>query len=199
MGYICRVRLTALAALLIALAVSGCGSSGESKTTTAPAGAGGPTPTGSSESAADGKSPRASGKKWKQTTKAGSQGAGGGGGKSSRKQGSSTAKGNPSSTRVKRKLAKYCPKGMNRGACRAYIEGSAKTKGAPGSQISGPRDCTKVMSRAECEEVLSQQSQAGEEGSSVNVEQCMAHPTPHCEEVLREEIERQQAAQQAGG
>ncbi|HET7509961.1 MAG TPA: hypothetical protein VFJ65_06905 [Solirubrobacterales bacterium] len=90
---------------------------------------------------------------------------------------------------------------MSENTCRDYIESSLEAeKGTNSTKVSGPHDCTQAMSRSQCEELLQQQKQAAaEEGSSVNVQQCMAHPTPHCEEVLREEIERQQAAQQAGG
>lgn len=90
---------------------------------------------------------------------------------------------------------------MSENTCRDYIESSLEAeKGTNSTKVAGPHDCTQTMSRSQCEELLQQQKQAAaEEGSSVNVQQCMAHPTPHCEEVLREEIERQQAAQQAGG
>lgn len=198
MGYICRVRLLAIAAALLALVATGCGSGGDS--TTAPDTTGS-TPGSSSGSTAGGKESTTSEDGSKKTAQGGSKtGDGGSKGNPGGKNVDSTAS-KRHSAKVKRKLKKACPKGMDENTCRDYIESSLEAeKGTNSTRVSGPGDCTKVMSRSECEELLQQQKQAAaEEGGSVNVEQCMAHPTPHCEEVLREEIERQQAAQQGGG
>jgi|GEM_PF-4284054 len=187
-------------ALLIALGAAGCGSGGDGSTT-APASASGESPSGQ---VATGK---------KQEVGSGPQGQGARKGNPARsrhsnkaarergKVGSKPPRGSGAdrhSARVKRKLAKACPKGMSENNCRAYVEGSLKANQAKSTHVSRPRDCTKVMSRSQCEELLEQQRAAEQESSGVNVDQCMAHPTPHCEEVLGEEIERQQAAQQAG-
>ena len=191
--------LLAIAAALVALAAYGCGSGGDS--TTVSGGATGSTSGSSSESTAGGKESSSPGGGSKKTAGADAKTADGG---SPGKLDGKTAESTPEkghAARVKRKLKKACPKGMDENTCRAYIESSLEAeKGTNSTTVSGPHDCTQAMSRSQCEELLQQQKQAAaEEGSSVNVQQCMAHPTPHCEEVLREEIERQQAAQQAGG
>lgn len=199
--------LLAIAATLIALVAAGCGSGG-GDSTTAPGEVTGPTPGSGSGSTAGGRGSSASKEAStseggsKKTAKAGSETNGGGPqGNANGEKGASKAE-KRHAAKVKRKLKKACPEGMDENTCRDYVESSLEAeKGTNSTRVSGPRDCTKVMSRAECEELLQQQKQAAaEEGSgSVNVEQCVAHPTPHCEEVLGEEAERQQAAQQAGG
>jgi len=212
-GYICRVidfrrgarfrlgtlGLLAIVAALVALAASGCGSGSDS--TTVSGGTTGSTSGSGSESTAGGKESSTPGSGSKKTAGADAKPAGGG---SAGKADGKTADSTPEkrhAAKVERKLKKACPKGMDKNTCRAYIESSLEAeKGTNSTRVSGPHDCTQTMSRSQCEELLQQQQQAAtEEGSSVNVQQCMAHPTPHCEEVLREEIERQQAAQQAGG
>jgi hypothetical protein len=191
----------AIAVFLIAIAVAGCGSGGDGSTTA-------PTPaTGesSSEQIAAGKIQKNGSKRLSQDKKKGpsarsqhSDGAGSGGGKTGSKSEGGQDK-NRQAAKVKRKLAEACPKGMSEDSCRANIEGSLKAKQAKSTRVSDPKDCTKVMARSECEEVLEQQHVAEQESSGVNVDECLAHPTPHCEEVLREDLERQQSAQQAGG
>jgi hypothetical protein len=99
---------------------------------------------------------------------------------------------------VKRELAEACPKGMSEKGCQAYVEGSNAASTTKSTPVSDPGDCTEVMSKSECEELLEQQKAAAQDSGSVNVEECLAHPTRHCEEVLREDLERQQAAQAAG-
>jgi hypothetical protein len=54
------------------------------------------------------------------------------------------------------------------------------------------------MSRAECEEVLAAQRAAAEAGASIDVRECVQHPTPRCEEILRPILEAQRAAMQGG-
>lgn len=189
--------LLAVAATLAALAVSGCGSGGDS--TTAPGGTTGST-SSSSESTAGGKESSTSGGGSKRTAGGDAKSAGGSPENADGKTADSKAE-KRHAAKVERKLKKACPQGMDKNTCRDYIESSLEAeKGTNSTKVSGPHDCTQTMSRSQCEELLQQQKQAAaNEGTSVNVQQCMAHPTPHCEEVLREEIEKQQAAQQAGG
>lgn len=197
------LSLAAIAVLLLAFAVSGCGSSdgGDATTPTAAEGAAsGPTGGGSG---ADESGPD-SGEEAKKS-KARSDSGKTADGKSEKektgaKQGDEGS-GDSRSAEVKRKLAKACPQGMDEKTCRRYIEASlaAKEGDSNTTRVSGPEDCVEVMSRAECEELLAQQKQAEEESSTVNTEECMKNPTPRCEEVLREDLERQQAAGQAGG
>ena len=191
----------AIAALLIIIAVAGCGSGGDGSTT-ATTSAVGEAP---SEQIPGGRSQKNDSKRPSQSAKQGgsvrsghSEGAGTG----YKRAGSKPPGGSEESrhaAKVKRELAQACPKGMSEDNCRAYIKGSLKANQAKSTRVSDPKDCTKVMSRTGCEEVLEEQHAAEQESSGVNVDQCMAHPTTHCEEVLREDFERQQSAQQAGG
>jgi hypothetical protein len=189
------------AVLLLACAAIGCGSGGEG-TTTMPAAAvtgeeaasgassgGGPSGRGAGKaSEGDGKRPKAGARS--KHAGAGRPKASGNG-----KQGESS----PHSAKVKRKLTKYCPRGTSKEECQGLVEGFLETQDAKSTQVAEPQDCTKAMSRSQCEELLRQQKQAAaRETSSVDVQQCMDHPTPQCEEALRPVFEQQIAAQQAG-
>jgi hypothetical protein len=196
-GYICRVRLLVLAATLLALVVSGCGSGGDDSTT-APAPTG---PTSGSDSGATpgGKEPTTAGSGQKAARRAGSKTVEG---DSRRNPGGKDVDSKPGkrhSAKVKRKLTKYCPQGTSKEECEGLVEGFLETQDAKSAQVAEPQDCTKAMSRSQCEELLREQQQAAaREGSPVDVQQCMEHPTPECEEALRPVFEQQIAAQQAG-
>jgi hypothetical protein len=70
----------------------------------------------------------------------------------------------------------------------------------PSTRIDEPGDCLKVMSRKECEELLSTQRAEREHDGSVNPEECVDNPTPECEAALRPILEAQRAAaREAGG
>lgn len=195
--------MLATALLLLAFVVAGCGSSDGDESTTPAAAEEVTSGSSGGSSGPDESGPDSNGetKKSKGQSDSGKDADG----KSEKekpggKQGDEDS-GNSRSAEIKRKLAKACPKGMDEKTCRRYIEASLEEKegGSNTTRVSGPEDCVEVMSRAECEELLAQQKQAEEESSTVNTEECMKNPTPRCEEILREDLERQQAAQQAGG
>lgn len=55
------------------------------------------------------------------------------------------------------------------------------------------------MSKAECEALGGELHEDGQRsGNSVNAEECVRHPTPHCEKVLGPILEAQYEAHQAG-
>lgn len=100
---------------------------------------------------------------------------------------------------VKRKLEKSCPPDVDRASCEAMVEGFLAADGKPkGRAVSRPEDCTRAMSKEECEATLKAQK-ASEGTYSVGVEECLDNPTPRCEEVLRPLFEQQQAAERSGG
>lgn len=99
---------------------------------------------------------------------------------------------------VKRKLEKSCPPEADEASCEAMVEEFLVSKGkSKASEVAGPEDCTRAMSREECEATLKAQK-AAEDTYSVDVEECLDNPTPRCEEVLRPYFEQQQAAEQSG-
>jgi hypothetical protein len=92
------------------------------------------------------------------------------------------------------KAAQDCPAGLSAAQCGALVEAyaAARAKGADATEINDPKDCLKVMSRENCEAMLSAQKAAAEAaGTPVNVDECMQNMTPRCEEVLRPMFEAQ--------
>jgi hypothetical protein len=94
-----------------------------------------------------------------------------------------------------RRLAKICPRGLTRAECRSVVKQLAKA--SPSHRMNEPRDCLEVMSRDECEALA--RALADARTGSVNVEECVRNPTPHCEEVLGPVLEAQYAASQEAG
>lgn len=190
-----------IAILLLACTAIGCGSSGGDTATTPTAAAvqeeaaSGTSSGGGQGSRGGSETSKGGSKKSKAHAGAGNQaGRSRGSGKGKRGDGAS-----PHSAKVKRKLAKYCPPGTSKEECEGLVEGFLEKQDAKSTQVAKPQDCTKAMSRSQCEELLRKQQQAAAgEGSSVDVQQCMEHPTPQCEEALRPVFEQQLAAQQAG-
>jgi hypothetical protein len=80
-----------------------------------------------------------------------------------------------------REAANACVERFGRATCAAM---AARPTG-PSTQVDRPQDCLEVMSKSECEEMLAAEQAARDHDESVNVEECIDHPTPHCEEVLR--------------
>ena len=94
-----------------------------------------------------------------------------------------------------RKLAKICPQGLSRAECESVARGLAEP--SPSHAMDGPRDCLAAMSKEECES-LAKAVTGAPTGGSVNVEECVKNPTPHCEEVLGPVLEALHAAHRAG-
>jgi hypothetical protein len=94
-----------------------------------------------------------------------------------------------------RKLAKICPRGLSRAECKSVAKDLAEP--SPSRTMDDPRDCLAVMSKEECES-LAKAVTGAPTGGSVNVEECVKNPTPHCEEVLGPVLEALHAAHQAG-
>lgn len=97
-----------------------------------------------------------------------------------------------------RRAARVCPRGLSRSECEAAVKALARR--SPSQTLTKPRDCLETMSKEQCE-AMSRAIRAadGEAGGSVNVEECVRNPTPHCEEVLRPILEAQYAASQEAG
>jgi hypothetical protein len=192
----CRGGVLGLTIGVVILLLAGCGSDGEDTATTPAAAvtqeeAASGTSSGGGQGSRDGSGAAKGGsKKPKAHAGAGNQAG---------RSGASGDGASPHSAKVKRKLAKYCPPGTSKEECEGLVEGFLEKQDAKSTQVADPQDCTKAMSRAQCEELLREQQQAAAgEGSSVDVQQCMEHPTPQCEEALRPVFEQQLAAQQAG-
>lgn len=101
--------------------------------------------------------------------------------------------------RVKHKLEKSCPPEADEASCEAMVEEFLISKGkSKSSEVAAPEDCTRAMSKEECEATLKAQK-ASQGTYSVDVEECLDDPTPRCEEVLRPLFEQQQAAEQSAG
>lgn len=94
-----------------------------------------------------------------------------------------------------RKLAKICSQGLARAKCKSVARDLAEP--SPSHTMDSPRDCLAVMSKEECES-LAKAVTGAPTGGSVNVEECLKNPTPHCEEVLGPVLEAMHAAHQAG-
>ena len=97
-----------------------------------------------------------------------------------------------------RKLRKHCPQGVGSSTCTALVEAYVAAQGAESQPLTSAEGCTATRSRAECEKVLQEQSEASE-GESLNVQECLANMTPQCEAALRPMFESQQAARGGGG
>jgi hypothetical protein len=101
--------------------------------------------------------------------------------------------------KIERKLKESCPPDVDAASCEAMVEGFLATQGKSSSHpVEKPGDCTRSMSREECEATLRAQKES-EGNYSVDVEECLADPTPRCEEVLRPLFEQQRAAESSGG
>jgi hypothetical protein len=97
-----------------------------------------------------------------------------------------------------RKLRKHCPKNVGSKACTAMVESFVAAQGTEAKSLNSPEECVASRGKAECEEILRQQSEAAG-GESVNVQECLANMTPKCEEILRPYFESRQASEAAGG
>lgn len=93
------------------------------------------------------------------------------------------------------KPAKICPQGLSRAECKSVARDLAEP--TPSHTMDSPRDCLAVMSKEECESLAKAVTDTPT-GGSVNVEECVKNPTPHCEEVLGPVLEALHAAHQAG-
>ena len=91
-------------------------------------------------------------------------------------------------------LAKICPRGLKRAECKSVAEDLAEP--SPSHTMEDPRDCLAVMSRDQCEALA--EAVTGTSTGSVNVEECVRNPTPHCEEVLGPVLEAMYEAHRAG-
>jgi hypothetical protein len=101
--------------------------------------------------------------------------------------------------KAERKLKEHCPPDADKASCEVLVEGFLAAKGkSAGHAVDEPGECTQAMSEEECERTLKAQK-ASEGNYSVDVEECLADPTPRCEEVLRPLFEQQQAAEASGG
>ena len=101
--------------------------------------------------------------------------------------------------KAERKLKEHCPPDADKASCEALVEGFLAAKGeSSGHAVNEPGECTQAMSEEECERTLKAQK-ASEGNYSVDVEECLADPTPRCEEVLRPLFEQQQAAETSDG
>jgi len=87
-----------------------------------------------------------------------------------------------------------CPPNLTRAQCAAVVR--ATTRGAPSNVLNEPRDCLKIMSRAECEALAAELRDAFERSDSFGFEECLQNPTPKCEEVFGPVLEQQRAASQ---
>lgn len=187
--------------LLLACTATGCGSGGEG-TATAPAAAVTEEEAAPGASSGDGQSGGKAGKVANDDAKKSKPHSGAASEAGRRRSSGEGNRGDGSSShsaQVKRKLTKYCPQGTSKEECEGLVEGFLETQDAASAQVAQPQDCTKAMSRSQCEELLGKQHQAAaSEGSSVDVQECMEHPTPECEEALRPVFEQQIAAQQTG-
>jgi hypothetical protein len=97
----------------------------------------------------------------------------------------------------RRRAARACPGGLTISQCEALVEEIKQAKHSGSPSVQRPRDCLEVMSRAECEAMLAaQQAAAQQEGSPINLEECLQHPTPRCRAVLEPVLEAQYAASQ---
>jgi hypothetical protein len=95
-----------------------------------------------------------------------------------------------------KKAAKDCPAGVTAVQCGTLVEAFAKGKRSHPHPVTKASDCLRVMSRENCEALLSAQKAAAEQSHDpVNVEDCMRNPTPRCEEVLKQVFEEQRAAE----
>lgn len=101
--------------------------------------------------------------------------------------------------KIERKLKESCPPDVDEASCEAMVEGFLASRGkSTGHAVEKPSDCTRSMSKEECEATLRAQKES-EGNYSVDVEECLANPTPRCEEVLRPLFEQQRAAESSGG
>lgn len=86
-----------------------------------------------------------------------------------------------------RTAVRSCLARFGRAACKEMVKEGA----APATPIEEPSDCLKAMSRERCEELAAAQGAAERHGDSVNLEECIEHPTPECEAILRPILEAQ--------
>lgn len=206
-----RAAICSIVAALFALGVlgCGCGGGGDAATTTAaspattsttPARDGGDArPVDSA--GADGATPGGEPREDRSRRNSGADKGGGGKGPEreaapAREEGGDEAAAVPPGQRqgVVRRAQAACPKGLAAGVCRQTAEKYAAADPGPADPASAPGECTNVMSRPECEALLTAQQAAAEAGGeSINVEKCLREPTPRCEAVLGPVLEQQQA------
>lgn len=181
--------LAAVAILLAATALaSGCGSGEETASTksasTAPpagiegevsgGGASQPRPARSPRSAQDGDPGDDATPKRQGRTPKGQGGAASNGGGAER----------TAPTAAARRAARACPAGYTEQQCRATVEAIAEP--TPSHSVEDASDCVEAMGKAKCEELAKGlHADDGQDGGSVDAEECVKNPTPYCEEVLR--------------
>ena len=93
-----------------------------------------------------------------------------------------------------RKVARICTQSLKRAECESVVKDLAEP--SPSHTMEDPHDCLAVMSKEECEALA--KAVTGTPSGSVNVEECLKNPTPHCEEVLGAALEAMYEAHQAG-
>jgi hypothetical protein len=183
--------LAAVATLLAATALaSGCGSGEETASTKSasaapPAGIEGEVSGGGAGQPRTAQSPRSvqdGGRADDGTLKGQGGGASSGGGAN-----------RAAPTAADRRAAQACPAGYTEQQCRATVEAIAKP--TPSHSVEDASDCVKAMGKETCEEVAKGlHADEGQDGGSVNAEECVRNPTPHCEEALRAVAESLAAA-----
>lgn len=92
-----------------------------------------------------------------------------------------------------------CPASLPRAQCESLVRQAARSRHATSHPVREPSDCLEAMSKGECEELLTAENATAQDGSTVNVDECLDHPTPKCEKVLQEAYGAQIAAKEAGG
>lgn len=197
--------LLAALTLTFALAAFGCGSGGDSSTSTEVKGAS-PDSRGVADAGdVQSKQAQASSPKQAARSKAGGRRTAAGGPGTDSPAGS-PAQGRKGQTRtpaqqaaIERQVAESCPTAADLRQCEALVKGAKQAKSSPSYAVSEPEDCVNAMSREECEATYREQKEAAESaGPGVNVQACLANPTPECEAVVRPIVERQRAAEEAG-
>jgi hypothetical protein len=93
------------------------------------------------------------------------------------------------------RVAEACPDNLSRAECAATARSLARDD--PSRPIDEASDCLEIMSRAQCEELARAANEARRTAAgSVDPEECVRNPTPHCEKVLGPVLEAQHAASQ---
>jgi hypothetical protein len=111
----------------------------------------------------------------------------------------STSKGEQTTSKGKQTAAAdepkaSCPTTLTRAQCAAVVR--ATTEGAPSNVLDEPRDCLKIMGRAECEALAAKLRDVFKHSNTFSFDECLQNPTPKCEEVFGPVLEQQRAASQ---
>jgi hypothetical protein len=196
----------------LAIAVAGCGSSGDTTSEKAP----GAVVAGSDDSGSSLDPQNRNGANEGGNKGAGESGTGAGDGRAAAQNDSPTGAGRSGGGKqgnhghagaqaqapggsTERVTAKHCPNGVDLAQCEALAKDAEQAKNAPSYAVTKPEGCLRTMSQGECEALYAAQKQAAESnGASVDVQACLKNPTPECEAVVRPLLERQRAAEEAG-